>query len=50
MREVGFEPTNLSIYELESYPLDRSGIRAITWIFNYSELYLNCFIKSLLIN
>ena len=32
MHWVGFEPTRLSPYELESYPLDRSGTNA-----KYSE-------------
>ena len=30
MHEVGFEPTSLSTYDLKSYPLDHSGIRAFT--------------------
>ena len=28
MHGAGFEPARLSTYELESYPLDHSGIRA----------------------
>ena len=34
MHRVGFEPTKLSLSELESDPLDHSGIYALYYIYN----------------
>ena len=44
MHRVGFEPTKLSLSELESDPLDRSGIYALytiyTILFKYIKIYI----------